>query len=138
MRTPISLLALAVASVGAAPSPRGSCSSGYTYGSTTTTMTINAPVATMQTLTDSFFDATWEGITVTAYTGTDNQPGATRSFDSGGVLPSTEQLSSYTDNSPNSIDRLWIGIGGATPSDPLPISVTADEFVDFPRAARRY
>ncbi|KAF7971742.1 hypothetical protein HWV62_19989 [Athelia sp. TMB] len=101
-------------------------------------MTINAPMATMQTLTDSFFDATWEGITVTAHTGTDNRPGATRSFDSGGVLPSTEQLSSYTDNSPNSIDRLWIGIGGATPSDPLPISVTADEFVDSARAAHRY
>ena len=65
MLAPISLLALAVASVGAAPSSRGSCSSGYTYGSTTTTMTINAPVATMQTLTDSFFDATWEGITGT-------------------------------------------------------------------------
>ncbi|KZP10702.1 hypothetical protein FIBSPDRAFT_1051193 [Athelia psychrophila] len=114
MFTRISLLALAAASVSAAPSRRGSCSSGYTSGSTTTTMTINAPIGTMQTLT------------MTSSTGTDNQSGATRSFNSGGVLLSTEQLTSYTDNSPTSIDRLWIGIGGARPSDPLPISVAAD------------
>jgi len=90
-------------------------------------MTINAPMATMQSLTSSFFDATWEGITVTAHTGTDDTPGATRSFDSGGVLPSTEQLTSYTDDSPTSIDRLWIGIGGAAPSDSLPITLSADD-----------
>ncbi|KAF7977939.1 hypothetical protein HWV62_2013 [Athelia sp. TMB] len=81
----------------------------------------------MESITKSFFNAAWEGITVTAHTGIDDKPGATRSFDSGGVLPSTEKLVSYIDHCPTSIDRLWIGIGGATPSDPLPISVPADE-----------
>lgn len=62
MLAAIPLFALAALTVGAAPSRRGTCASGYTYGSTTTTMTINAPMTTMESITKSFFDATWEGI----------------------------------------------------------------------------
>lgn len=63
MRTAVSFVALAAVAAIAAPSRRGKCASGYTHGSTTTTMTINAPMTTMESITKSFFNAAWEGIT---------------------------------------------------------------------------
>lgn len=41
---------------------------------------------------DSFFDASWEGFALTAQSGKDNAPGATRTFSFGGALDLTEQL----------------------------------------------
>lgn len=114
MFTPISLLAVLAASVAAAPSAldRRSCPTGYIAGSTTTTVTFPVPMQTLgmfisfglklsisiitalsiESVVKSFFNGTWEGVDVTATSGTDDTLGATRSFLNGGVVPVTEQV----------------------------------------------
>ncbi|KZP19802.1 hypothetical protein FIBSPDRAFT_932594 [Athelia psychrophila] len=127
----IPFLAALAASVSAAPAPSigsRSCASGFTAGSTSTTITLAVPMGTIAPVIQSFFNATWEGITVTSTNGTDNKIGSTRSFLSGGILPVTEQLLDSTEDSPYVIERVWTGIGGATRGDTLPITAPSANF----------
>ncbi|KAL7413292.1 hypothetical protein BDY24DRAFT_441541 [Mrakia frigida] len=123
-----SLLALSSISVSAAPSSpvevvqeRGllttllggsTCPKGYTSGSVTNKAAFPVSMSKIKPTVDSFFDAAWEGFTTASTTGKDNVPGAVRSFSFGGILPLTEQLTSYVDASPVLIDRVWKGVGG--------------------------
>ncbi|KAF7979085.1 hypothetical protein HWV62_43593 [Athelia sp. TMB] len=126
----IPFLAALAASVSAAPTIGSrSCASGYTSGSTTTSVTFAVPMTTLEPIVKSFFNAAWEGINVTSTTGTDDAIGATRSFLSAGILPMTEQLIIFKDVTPYVIERVWAGVGGASQSDHLPITASSVKYV---------